>query len=326
MKQPFETGELKSVLEGALGFRLWSFDRLDGASALNFRAEREGDGMKFLVKCSPPERQLMFDHLVRHLDEMRGTKAVRRMFAEECPARFRGFNLICLSWCPGVRMFPDALTDGQLRAFLDEYQAFSAAMQHATMIVPHDPVSEWRARAWQNCRGLLAAPLRRLMARHLAPEEVAYCEKRVRTIHGDFHHGNFLFDEGRLAGVFDLEEFCGGYPADDIVRYFVCAAEHLRWYELGRLRRIRTRFATAVAHLPYPGEEWLAAIDGLLVRKINGKIGDRRPGIGQVCNLLFRARFYLSLKRIVRQRSARTIGPHGEILSVRDWKNPEAGR
>jgi hypothetical protein len=54
--------------------------------------------------------------------------------------------------------------------------------------------------------------------------------------------------------------------------------------------------------LPYPEDEWLTAIDGLLVRKIFGKTTHRRPGIGQVLNLLFRARFYLVLKRIVRRR------------------------
>lgn len=303
MKQVFETAELKAELEQALGFRLCALERLDGASALNFRAVRERDGLTFLVKCSPPVRQVMFEHLVRHLEEMEGTKAVRRLFARECPASVHGFNLVCLSWCPGVRMFPDELTDGQLIAFLDEYLVFSAAMQRATLIVPHDPVSTWREDAWRNCRGIVAAPLRRLLARELPADEVAYREDRVRVIHGDFHHGNFLFADGRLTGIFDLEEFCGGYPADDIVRYFVCAAEHLRWYEQGRKRRLLRMFEIAVGHLPYPADEWLTAVDGLLVRKISRKTADRAPGLWQVANLLFRARFYLALKRIVCRRT-----------------------
>ena len=38
MKQDFETEELKDELERALGFRLRSLGRLDGARALNFKA------------------------------------------------------------------------------------------------------------------------------------------------------------------------------------------------------------------------------------------------------------------------------------------------
>lgn len=305
MRQDFRTEELKEALERGLGFGLGELRRLDGASALNFKATRASDGLPFLVKCSPFARQTMYEHLVRHLEEMKGTKAVGRLFAEECPKTFRGYNLICLAWCEGRRMFPDELTEGQLREFLAEYLAFSSALQQATLIVPHDPQSEWRQAAWEACGGFWARPLRRLMARQLPAEEVAYREERVGVIHGDFHHGNFLFRDGRLSGIFDLEEFCGGYPSDDILRYFVCAGEHLRWYERHRMRGLLRRFAVAVDCLPYPEDEWLTGIDGLLVRKIHGKVRDRRPGPFQVLNLLFRARFYLALKRIVRQRRAK---------------------
>jgi len=116
MKQPFATEELKDELERKLGFRLRELTRLDGASALNFKAVREADGLPFAVKCSPPSRQRMFDNLVRHLEETRGTKAVRRLFEKECPTVFRSHNLICLEWCAGERLLPDQLTDDQLRS------------------------------------------------------------------------------------------------------------------------------------------------------------------------------------------------------------------
>ena len=302
MKQPFKTEDLKMELERSLGFPIQTLQRLDGASALNFRAVREGDGLTFLVKCSPLVRQKMYEHLVRHLEEMKGTKAVGRLFENECPRMFQGFNLICLSWCDGIRMFPDELSEEQLRIFLQEYQLFSAALQKTTLIVPHDPLSQWRQSAWHACGGFRARPLRWLMARYLPSDELVYREDRIAVIHGDFHHGNFLFSGGRLSGIFDLEEFCGGYPADDIVRYFICAGEHLRWYQRYRMHRLLDRFAIAVECLPYPENEWLTAIDGLLVRKIYGKVNDRHPGFAQTINLLFRARFYLSLKRIARSR------------------------
>lgn len=297
MKQDFDTGELKSLLEKSLGFCLSSLVRLDGASALNFRAERAADGLAFAVKCSPRSRQVMFDHLVNHLRETEGTKAVRRLFAETCPSTFRGYNVICLSWCDGLRRFPDQLTESQLLAFLDEYQLFSKAMQGASGILPHDPMLVWRTQALASCRGFWGGRVRRLIAREIPASSVTYRRERLKVIHGDFHHGNFLFSGEKVSGFFDLEEFCEGYPADDVIRYFVCAAEHLRWYEYPRLGRILSRFSAAVRHLPYPREEWETAIDGLLLRKIYMKTRDGGVGFARAANLLFRARFYRRLRR-----------------------------
>ena len=299
MKQDFKTEELKQALEAALGFTLRELVRLDGASALNFRAVRDSDGLTFAVKCSPKSRQVMFDHLVRHLEETKGTKAVTRLFAGTCPPEFRGYNVICLSWCAGVRLFPDQLTSEQLRAFLDDYQEFSAAIQRSTTVNPPDPIEKWRKIALANCRGISGRILRAFIERELPEDEVRYRRDRLSVIHGDFHHGNFLFVDGRVAGFFDLEEFCGGTPADDIVRYFVCAAEHLKWYEQRRKGRILRRFAEAVAYLPYSAEDWRTAIDGLLVRKIFAKTCERPAGVIQDLNLLYRARFYLALRRLV---------------------------
>lgn len=304
MRQDFKTEELKAELERALGFPLRSLVRLDGASALNFKAVRESDGLAFAVKCSPKFRQVMFDHLVRHLEETKGTKAVSRLFTDDCPPTFRGYNVICLTWCDGERRFPDQLSRLELEAFLTEYLSFSAAMQKATLIAPPDPIERWRAGALAACRGVFGRPLRNLIERELPAEEVRYRPERLGVIHGDFHHGNFLFVSGRLNGVFDLEEFCRGYPADDIVRYFVCAAEHLRWYEQGRKQKLLRQFAESVAFLPYPVEDWLTAIDSLLVRKLYMKTHGGRVNAAQMFNLLFRARFYLSLKRIVRSSLA----------------------
>ena len=301
MNQPFETAELKAELERSLGFRLKSLVRLDGASTLNFRAERESDGLLFAVKCSPKFRQVMFDHLVAHLRETEGTKAVKRLFAAECPATFREYNVICLSWCAGERKFPDELTEPQLIALLDDYLAFSEAMQKATGIVPHDPMLAWREAALKNCRGLAGQGLSKLIGRELPVEGVTYRKEFLKTVHGDFHHGNFLFVDGKVNGFFDLEEFCEGYPTDDIVRYFVCAVEHLKGFGVFRLGRILEQFAAAVRHLPYSREEWEVAINCLLLRKIYMKVKDGPVGFARAVNLLFRARLYRRMKGIVRR-------------------------
>ena len=301
MRQDFETAELQEALERALGFRMKPLVRMDGASALNFRAERADDGFRFAVKCSPSARQAMFDHLVRHLAETDGTKAVRRLFADVCPPTFRGWNLICLSWCEGERRFPDRLSEAELTAFLEDYREFSTALQRSSGIVRADPLAEWRAGALAACGGFWARPLKRLIEREIPSEQVVYQTDRLRVVHGDFHHGNFLFANGRVNGFFDLEEFCWGYPSDDIVRYFVCAAEHLKGFGVFRLGQILERFVAAVRRLPYSREEWEVAINCLLLRKIYMKVKDGPVGFARVVNFLFRARLYRRMKGIVRR-------------------------
>jgi len=303
MKQTFKTEELKTELERSLGFALRSLERLDGASALNFKAVRDSDGMAFAVKCSPLSRQKMFDGLVRHLTDLKGTKAVQRLFERDCPAAFRGYNLVCTAWCSGRRMFPDALTDGQMQGFLDDYLTFSAALQRTSHIVPHDPFVTWRAEALAKCRGLGGFVMRRLL-QEISVADLDYREELLRIIHGDFHHGNFLFEDGRVSVYLDLEEFCQGYPTEDLLRYFCCAAEHLRWYEQGRKRRMLKLFELAVRHLPYSRHEWLVAINSRFIcRVFMNTNGVSRIGLFKTLNLAFRAAFYRKLRAIVRRET-----------------------
>ena len=306
MEQGFETGELKSELERSLGFRLRSLVRLDGARALNFKAVRDSDGMKFAVKCSPPnERQMLFRHLLDHLEVTKGTKAARRLFEKECPPTFRGCNLVCMSWCDGVRMFPDELTGEQLAVFLDDYRDFSDAMQKTGLFLPHDPSAEWRRQALAKCGGPGGWIARRVLE-EIPEEELVYRKDLLRIVHGDFHHGNFLFVDGRVSGYLDLEEFRQGYPADDLLRYFCCAVEHLRWYETWRKCRILRQFARAVALLPYSRHEWLVAINARFMNRVFMRTGTRRAiGLIPALHLAYRARFYRKLRRTVRFLVAR---------------------
>ena len=299
MKQDFETGELKAELERSLGFALRSLERLDGASAVNFRAVRESDGFTFAVKCSPPENQARFGRLVEHLEALKGSKAVRRVFEAECPATFRGWSLLCTAWCLGERKFPDRLTDGQLDECLDAYVEFSAAMQKVKTFEDARPLRIWRKMALRMCSGLAGVVMSRLL-REISPEDCDYRPGLLRVIHGDFHHGNFLFVDGRVAGYFDLEEFRQGYPADDILRYFTCAAEHLRWYEWRRKRGTLRAFARAVGRLPYSRHEWMTAINGRFISKtLKRAWGKGGIGLGLAVNLAWRSGFYRAMRRIV---------------------------
>ena len=299
MKQNFSTEELKDELERLLGFRLKSLTRLDGASAVNFKAVRESDGYAFAVKCSPPTRKVAFEGLVKHLEELKGTKAVRRVFEQETSVEFRGYSVICLEWCGGRRLFPDRLSSEELIRFLDDYTAFSKAMQKTTQIAPCEPTLWWRTETMAACRGLFGGWLRRILEEELPESAVNYRKDGLSVVHGDFHHGNFLFRDGGVTGFFDLEEFCFGYPADDIVRYFVCATEHLGFYELYRKRRILKRFEEAVGHLRYSRQEWRTSIKSLLLRKIHGKIAHGGLGLWQAVNISYRIGFYRRLLKVV---------------------------
>ena len=290
---------LRGALERSLGFMLKPLERLDGKIALNFKAVRATDGFTFAVKCSPPERHEAFVRLLTHLEELKGTKAVRRIFPDGL-SKFRDYDVICLSWCAGERLFPDRLSDSEMATFVDDYLAFSAALQKTSLILPHDPLLDWRAFVLSHCTTWASRGIRRLVERVLTETALTYRPELLKTVHGDLHHGNFLFVDGRVAGYFDLEDLCQGYPTDDLVRYFVCASEHLRWYEQHRKSRILALFAQVVRRTPYSAHEWEIALNALLMRKIVAKAERGRLGWWQTANLLFRAGYYRKLKRIAR--------------------------
>lgn len=297
MKQPFKTEDLKAELERALDFPLRSLVRLDGASALNFKAVREEDGLTFLVKCIPPERRAFCRHLVANLEVLRDVKVPKRLFVDKSVRPFRSYEIICLSWCEGRRRYPDQLTESQLKSLLDDYLNLSRAFQGLPAINAADRLMDFRQLAVRGCTGLFGGVIQRLIGRIVPAESVIYKSELLRVIHGDFHHGNFLFVDGRVTGFFDLEELSWGYCAEDIVRYFVCAAEHVPWFACRRRRRILRRFALAVRYLDYSRDEWVLAINGLLIRKFAKKICGGRLGPLRTVNLLYRAIFYVRLKR-----------------------------
>lgn len=296
MKQVFETAELERALKAALGFEL-ELKRLDGASAVNFRAVRKSDGFTFLVKCSRLDEKTRADKLERHLLDLDGSKATKWIFRDEM-REFAGCRVFCLSWCPGKRVFPDRLTERELADYLDDYLGFSAAMQRTSNVLGRYPSETWRREAVEALsRSAAGRYLARVMDREMKVGDCTFRDDRLKIVHGDFHYGNYHFEGGRVTGYFDLEEFRYGYPAEDIIRYFVCAVEHLRWYEQGRKRAILKAFRFAVKRLPYSEHEWNVAMNALFLRKMHKKFG-RRVGLFQVINFLYRMRFYREMKRV----------------------------
>lgn len=297
-QQKFSNEQLKRYLESTLGFGLSSLTRLPGcANSLNFKAVRGSDGLVFAVKCSDSTDIERRGRLVTHLDELNGTKAVQRLFPD-VEAKFLGFALLFLSWCPGERVFADRLSGEELDRFLDDYLEFSAALQKTTDHRPaEDPADRYRE-VMPRLRGIGTGAIRRFLEEQYRLGNVSYRPEKLRVIHNDFHHGNFLFVNRRVAGYFDFEEFRPGYPAEDLVRYITVCSEHLRFYELHRLRGLLAAFGKLVRRSPYGLEEWHTAVNGMLLYRTEKYV---RRGLGpfQVLRLNLRFRFYRAMSRII---------------------------
>lgn len=297
--QPFKTEELKADLEERLGFALSSLERLDGASALNFKAVRASDGFMFAVKCWPKGRYGLFELTKEHLADLRGSMAVQRVFETECSEDFAGCKRLCVSWCPGVRRFPDTLSDDEYRLFLGDILVFFADLQHVRRVFPAVPALEIKRQALEKCRGIGGWILRKVLG-SIPDDDLTYREEYVRNIHSDFHHGNFLFEDGRVAGFMDLEEIRKGYPTEDLMRYLICAKEHLRWYAFSRARRTRWCFREAVRLLPYTKHEWALGIAARFMIKVAMNTGHKkRIGFATAVNLWYKGLFYKSLVKDV---------------------------
>lgn len=309
MTQAFSTAELKSELERSLGFPLRSLERLSGrAWSLNFKAVREDDGLVFVVKLVPVAGNALYEvrysQAVRHLGAMSGCKGAKLLFPSE-DRRFRGYRVCCLSWCGGERRFPDELSAVQMRAFLDDYLAFSECMQRTDEILPRRDGEALKDLVLSRLHGCFGRRLRAKIAADMSDDDVRHRPELTRVIHGDFHYGNFLFEGGTLSGIFDLEEFRYGYPAEDLVRYVTCAVEHLRWYELRRADRIGRMFAEMVAHLPYSAHEWRVALNVHFLAKAS-RSAKRGVGLFDALNLLYRYSFFRRLRAV-----AESMAPNG---------------
>ena len=301
--QDFKTEELRSFLEKGFGWRLRSLDRLPGHTwSLNFRAERESDGFVFLVKCSPSGRGALADSrwraLTCHAEELSGAKATQRLF-KDGPSTFGKCNLLYLSWCAGVRRFPDQLSPREFAAFVDDYLDFSRALQKTTQVLPCDDLTRLRTSVLVALRkSRTVSWFGDLLECDMPTDDVTYRRELVRVTHGDLHHGNLHFVGNRVSGFFDLEELRSGYPTQDIVRYIVCAGEHLRGLSFWRRLRTLRRFEQTVLRLPYSAHEWNLAIDAYFLWKAQGRIRNGRIGFFTALNLRYRYAFYRRLRRV----------------------------
>ena len=293
---------VQEALERAFGFSLSELRPIKSVNALNYKAVRRRDGLTFLVKIMLKDRDAECALIGTHLAEMKGMRVPHRIFEQECREKIMGRQVICLEWCEGRSMFPDELTEGEFQTLLTDYLEFSEALQRTTLTDGGYTPKVWRDCAIANCRGFCGRILRQLIEE--TPEnECCFRPERVRVIHGDLHPGNFVFRDGRVRAFFDLGGFAWGYPALDFIRYFGFSVEHLSVFRFVRRRRLFRRFAQAVRELPYPADEWIAAINATWMERIDKKLDERPVTASALLHLLASARLYRKLRRIVRREN-----------------------
>ena len=290
----FDVAALRTFVAGQVGERIERFTMVtDCSNAENFAAVT-ASGRRLLVKCAAPPSARRIDyaaHFIRHLEELKGTRAVQLAHG---PFAWNGRRVIVLAWCAGRRVMPDRLTAAQEAELVAAYGEFAASLQRCTLILPPRDNAAVRAEAMRLMSGRACAGLRRYLDRELPAAALAYDPARLKVIHGDLHHGNFHFDGARMTGFMDLEDFRYGYPADDWARYILCAAEHLHWFDRAGRRRLGALFRRL---LPLaPADEWRAAVGGLLVRKMWRRFQTKKGAKWWLAvNLRFRLGYYRDL-------------------------------
>ncbi len=296
----YSTDELKVFLEKRLGKLVLFKMVLQCSRPENFWVET-ARGERLVVKCVVPKGDVtsgFYERFLPHLEELKTCpEAVHLVYG---PWDFNGRTVVALARAGGGRILPDRLTAAQKENLLRAYGSFSDAMQRASNILPpRDSLTEF-----QETRQVLDSFgcrfLRDRLLTMIPEESLAYDPKRLKVIHGDFHHGNLHFDCDRVSGILDFEEFRYGYAADDWVRYLVCGAEHLKWFDFAGRRRILKFFSEL---LPLaPADEWHLAVNSLLVRKLHRRFAIKRSSAIMKMLLAQKMRFRLGFYHALHAR------------------------
>ena len=294
----FDTAALASAMARAWGVEATSVVRLAGhAHSINFRVEAKGAGT-FAAKCVPAARVRALRRLVAHAASAAYPDVPSLLFGGKV-FEFGKWKVLALRWIGGTYRCPDELTADETANFLGAHAGFLKGLSDDGEILPvRDALALKRDLLARLGPGGAPGIVRELRLMEdaslvLAPEETS-------IIHGDLHHKNFCFAGGRVGGFLDIEELRFGTPAEDLVRYVVCRAEHLRWYKLHALRKLFDVFREFVRRTPYSRRAWLFAVDGYLLRKLDKKIGkDGGVSLAGRLNLAVRFGFYRRLREIV---------------------------
>ena len=298
----FRLSSLAARVEDAFGVKVAGLKGLPGRShSLNYRVST-ADGAAYSVKLTPSRHGEKWSRLLAHARSVQCPLAAGLAFPAADVA-FEGFQILCFQWKDGRSRAFDKLSEEELSGLLAAHRAFLAGLSDDGHVLPAYDLAAARAGLLERVAGGTANGIRRELE-SLDPATFRRVPERTRVIHGDLNPANVLFRDGKVSGVLDVEELRFGVPAEDLVRFVVCGAEHLKFYQFGRLRRFVRRFEALVRAAGVPAEDWLLAINAALLRKLQRHVrGPRVPLLTRV-RLQFRFRFYRSLRGVVRRVAA----------------------
>ena len=180
-----------------------------------------------------------------------------------------GFAVLCLEWKDATRVDAENMTEGQLGSFAEGCRMLSDVLSRYTgPVVPiaaeDSPEGEYgilhRYAERHPFAGRLLKPILSI------PEtERSYGNRPLVTIHGDLQPKNYGFDGDRFAAVYDTDDLTKGLACEDACYAFT---ERARRSELSvsERRRLTDLFLRLVAHLPWPRDEWLIAVNHARLR------------------------------------------------------------
>ena len=297
MKRDFPLDSLKETLESGFGVSIRTFTRLAGhAHSLNYKVETT-EGLVFAAKVFSAKEPAMSARLLAHTASAQTPLAVTQLFDGKILA-FGEWNILALKWIPGTMRYPDELDENETDSFLAAYRNFLDGLRDDGKIMPIRDGKVYKKNILNRLQGGTAGKIRR-MVEEIPDDELTLSPSVVRIIHGDLHWENFRFENGKVTGFLDLEELRFGTPAEDFVRYLVCRAEHQRWYDFGGRRRLLNVLKRFLEKTSLTRGEWLFAINGYLLRKLEKKIKSNRVAFYTRINLYARLKVYRALSSAV---------------------------
>lgn len=150
------------------------------------------------------------------------------------------FAVWCCSWIDGRERLFSGMSVDEVERFADDYESFRAAIARDEKLLP--------------------------------PRDYGQSHESLKPIHGDLNRHNVLFENGRVTGFLDYEEFRLGCPTEDFVRFVCTSAESHAFLTLMGIRRLLRNFGRLVEYTSYTEEEWILAVRGFEKTKyVKGK-------------------------------------------------------
>jgi len=294
---PFPMQDFARALEDGFGISVKSVSALPGMShSLNFKVT-DAAGSTCVFKCVHGDGGDALKRVFAHARSI-GSECVPKLLFDGKTVDFGGYRVFAITWMYGERKMADRLSHGEIASLVERSGELLGALRDDGFVLPaRDLVSvrgELLARLDQKSHGELYEEIEAINAVSLVRDPARTC-----IIHGDLNPGNVRFSRGRVSGFLDIEELRLGYRAEDLVRFAICSAEHVKWYEFWRTAGVRRAFAEMVRIAGIPADEWLLAINGYLLWKLKRKVLGSTLAPALRMRMKWRIRLYRDMRMIV---------------------------